>query len=240
MPAMRRQRHWAGTLGRYGIASNCKFFAVPDGALLWNAHERLPVAPVRHAGLKHQFRALRQVALELCSSGPRLPIIDPTEHTPARREAPTMPDERIEPGVKTSSFYDPALQSRAATHVSRYLEAHTDLDVLTMARRENFRRWLEAMPDLTGARPLFATLSDGVVPYMFPLLLEQAPKRFHTLKQRGLPIWRWDDEAISACSTAQTYRLSLLHLPCHQMLTHQQMDWILHTLCDVLRQGGVK
>jgi hypothetical protein len=69
---------------------------------------------------------------------------------------------------------------------------------------------------------------------MFPLLISRPDPDFFRLKQAGLPIWRWDDMAVSACPVAAGYRTQLLHLPCHQGLSDAQMNWMLALVKDVL------
>jgi dTDP-4-amino-4,6-dideoxygalactose transaminase len=54
------------------------------------------------------------------------------------------------------------------------------------------------------------------------------------LKQAGLPIFRWDDMAVSDCAVATRYRSQLLHLPCHQSLSERQMDWMVSVVTQVL------
>lgn len=72
-------------------------------------------------------------------------------------------------------------------------------------------------------------------PYMFPLYLERPDPDFFLLKKMGLPIFRWDEMAVSECAVAADYRLRLLHLPCHQTLSEQQMQWMISVLGEVLR-----
>jgi hypothetical protein len=48
-----------------------------------------------------------------------------------------------------------------------------------------------------------------------------------------MPIWRWDEMAVSNCPIASSYRLRLLHLPCHQELTATEMDWMTSVLIAV-------
>ena len=69
---------------------------------------------------------------------------------------------------------------------------------------------------------------------MFALLVDEPAQVFAALKRLGVPIWRWDSQALSGCATALRYRLGLLHLPCHQSLTPQALDWIIATLGEVL------
>jgi dTDP-4-amino-4,6-dideoxygalactose transaminase len=70
---------------------------------------------------------------------------------------------------------------------------------------------------------------------MFPLHIDQPTPHFYWLKHLGLPVWRWDEMAVSNCPVAQDYRLHLLHLPCHQSLTTDQMDWMISALQKTLR-----
>lgn len=57
---------------------------------------------------------------------------------------------------------------------------------------------------------------------------------FFALKHAGLPVWRWDDMAVSDCGVADRYRLHLLHLPCHQGLSGAQMTWMTSLVKEVL------
>jgi dTDP-4-amino-4,6-dideoxygalactose transaminase len=41
--------------------------------------------------------------------------------------------------------------------------------------------------------------------------------------------------AVSNCPVAQDYRLHLLHLPCHQSLTTDQIDWMITAVQKTLR-----
>jgi hypothetical protein len=70
---------------------------------------------------------------------------------------------------------------------------------------------------------------------MLPLLIDHPETHFFELKHLGVPIWRWDDMAVSDCAVATHYRLHLLHLPCHQELTAEQMAWMTRTVASVMR-----
>ena len=73
---------------------------------------------------------------------------------------------------------------------------------------------------------------------MFPLLIDSPQTHFHLLKLLGLPVWRWDEMAVSDCPVANKYRLGLLHLPCHQELTQSQMVWMTQVVRQVLSWVG--
>ena len=75
---------------------------------------------------------------------------------------------------------------------------------------------------------------------MFPLQIDHPESHFSALKRLGVPVWRWDDIAVSGCLIATSYRLQLLHLPCHQELTAQQLSWITTVVRKVMLQIPTK
>jgi hypothetical protein len=118
--------------------------------------------------------------------------------------------------------------------VSTIVASFTDHTRVIERRRANYRRWLVALADLAGVRPLFPNLPDGVTPYAFPLVADEAGMVFHGLRMAGIAMWRWEDMAATDCSVSASYRISLLQLPCHQDLSERQMDWMLSSVKAVL------
>ena len=92
----------------------------------------------------------------------------------------------------------------------------------------------QAVAGLRNCKALFPDLTPTCVPYMFALQIEYPEQHFHQLKHLGLPIWRWDEMAVSDCAVSTRYRLHLLHLPCHQSLTQGQMQWMTAAATKVL------
>ena len=110
----------------------------------------------------------------------------------------------------------------------------TRLSPLISRRRAHYQQWADAVAGLPGARALFPVLAPDCAPYMFPLEINMPNPSFFLLKQAGLPIWRWDDMAVSDSDVANRYRSHLLHLPCHQDLTAEQMGWMTTLVAKVL------
>ena len=144
--------------------------------------------------------------------------------------------EFAQPGKRLSSMYDPLAENLAGLSASRLIVWLSNADRIAEARRNNYRQWLNAVRRLPYCRPLFDELPDDVVPYMFPLYIEHPTPHFFILKQLGLPIWRWDEMAVSNCAVAMDYRLHLLHLPCHQSLAQPEMRWMTQTLTRVMTE----
>jgi hypothetical protein len=140
----------------------------------------------------------------------------------------------VEPGLKE---FAPHLFEWAALRSSRWLMTHATHERIARRRRENYLRWLEGMQPVSGVYPLFPDLPEDVVPYAFPLLTDTKGMAFHLLKSAGIPMWRWEDMAVTDCPVANGYRLRLLQLPCHQELRSDELDWMIRTVQSLLTES---
>jgi dTDP-4-amino-4,6-dideoxygalactose transaminase len=224
----------AGGYGQFVAASPYKFFPGADGGWLVAAGVDAATRPARWRdelrGLKQYLDAVRQPsvsAADIAALAGQLAALT--------RQAPVAGSDTQCSRPGHSPQYRAAQSGLSSLRSSRWLAGHTSLSALIDRRRANYRRWLRAVADLPHCRPLYAELPETVVPYMFPLLIEQPLPHFYWLKQLGVPVWRWDEMAASACPVAGDYRLRLLHLPCHQSLSDTEMDWLLAALTQVLR-----
>lgn len=223
-----------GKTGHYAVSSPYKFFPTPDGGLLWSNTSALPRQQLRSPGVAEEVRALVRIFMQAVSrhDAPDMDRFD--DEFALVRAGPNEPArEWIESEKAPSKLYDPGEEAVASLAVSRWITKHTDLRRLAKLRRQNYLQWLQAMESLDGCRPLFPVLPEHCVPYMFPLLIEQSQNDFATLKGLGVPIWRWDEMAASNCEVAASYRLRLLHLPCHQELSPDDMIWMTTAVASV-------
>lgn len=210
--------------GRVVVASAAKYFACPDGGMLWADPALLPPATRAPAALA-ELKAAAQLAPRRAGALPApVPGVDSAARGAERRERCERP----------SGYYDPALEQLDCLALSRWLMLRARPQAIARRRRERYGQWLEAVAPLAHARALAPELPENCAPYMFPLLISRPDPDFFRLKQAGLPIWRWDDMAVSACPVATGYRTQLLHLPCHQGLSDVQMNWMLALVKDVL------
>jgi hypothetical protein len=210
--------------GRVVVASPYKYFACPDGGMLWAPPALLP-ARGRAPGVVAELKAARSLAPRRAHG---LPAAVPGPDNAARGA------QRREHDDRPSHYYDAALEDSDSLLLSRWLIRGARPDAIARARRTRYRQWLDAAPALSRARALMPALPENSAPYMFPLLISHPDPDFFRLKQAGLPIWRWDDMAVSDCAVAQRYRTHLLHLPCHQGLSDAEMDWMLALTREVL------
>lgn len=237
------QGHPVGSYGDYAIVSARKFFAVQDGGYLissrrslnervmesagWTFNLKMALDSVEHAAAHERLRPLPLALRPLLACKSRL-----WGMIKARRGVTSI-------GPGTTSGYQyldldwvharMSLASRALVHLS------SKADIATK-RRSNYSRLADELSLRSMARPLFGQLPEDVVPYMFPLVIEQPEKVFPLLKSKGVPIWRWEELAGGECEISRRYSRSLLQLPCHQELRDQEIDWMIATIKRTLHE----
>jgi hypothetical protein len=220
-------------------ASPYKFFPGADGGWLYAPDAgALAGVAVRQPGWRDELRGLKQCFDE----ARRVPVnrVDrdalPAQVAALAAQTPLTGVDRRLSRAGPSAQYRTQHADRAALRSSRWLARHAAADALIRRRQAHYRRWLRAVAGLPHCQALYPELPDAVVPYMFALRIEHPLPHFYWLKQLGVPVWRWDEMAVSDCPVANDYRLRLLHLPCHQALRDEDMDWLLAALAEVLRR----
>ena len=221
-----------GQTGRFAISSPYKFFPCPDGGLLWsNSDAEVLPDSTTSPGAKGELRGLLQAFHDLHArpSAPDPQAIDrELEALGSKLDTPAR--EWTGDVDSLSNEYIASAETSRSLWVSRWIARHVDVASLARQRRQRYFQWVEATTGLPGCRALFPSLPEGSVPYMFPLHVQRPHERFYALKHLGLPIWRWDDMAVSGCAVAQEYRQGVFHLPCHQALSDAQMQWMIAVL----------
>jgi hypothetical protein len=234
--------HWqapgTGRFGHYVVSSPYKFIPCPDGGLL-RAQEpdRLAGLTTRRRPLLDELRGMAYIAgmarRHRAGSG-RCDVARLEDELAALKDLPSGENSRRPEAL--SADYRREEEGRAALRLSERLCRHADVAAIEGIRRRHYGRWTEALAGIPGCRPLYSVLPAGCIPYMFPLYIDRPESHFAPLKRLGVPIWRWDSIAASACPVATDYRLHLLHLPCHQRLTDREMDWLIAAVSRVLSQ----
>ena len=234
---------WHGrTLGTWGdcaIGSPSKFFACADGgtfasqgsAAAPQMQDRPAVDELR--GVSHSIEgAWRQMNRRFGADAMQALVSDSAS---VQDRFPQW-DRSTEPdGNETlSAQYQPGLESTSGLAGSRVLMRLSNVERICERRRDTYAALLAGVKNLPNCAPLFSALPDGVVPYMFPLLIELPQHRFHWLKHLGVPMYRWDELALSDCAMSGRYRLQLVHLPCHQAMHEDEVSWLLKALSLVM------
>jgi dTDP-4-amino-4,6-dideoxygalactose transaminase len=213
-----------GSFGDCAIASPYKFFASEDGGWALGLDSAAGGGP-QSPRLEDELRGMWHSFGKLRASVRRT---SPPPHEVQAVESYWNDGILDEEGF--SRQYEPTLEGRQALRWSRLVAKLSSVDRIADARRRNYSTWLEAVRNVAGCRPLFPALPDSVVPYMFPLWLDGAERPFAILKRAGVPIFRWDELAVSDCAVSRAARLGLIHLPCHQGIGKAELAWMVEVL----------
>ncbi len=221
--------HKIGTFGDYAIASPGKFFPTGEGgSLICNRSNSIAKVKVESQGLISNTKGFVKLIYSL-----------------VRRDKPPNLDLCVLPKIEenfnqievknTNSnnefvYFDVNSCLKSGLYSSYIIEKFSNHKIIMSRRRENYFHWLRLSKAIKNCSVLFdeSDVDEKVVPYAFPLLIESnASNIFHNLKLAGIPIWRWEDIAISDCNVTKRYRMSLLQLPCHQDINLSQIEWMI-------------
>lgn len=232
-----------GWHGDYTIASARKFFAIQDGGYLISNRHSIENVVLKTGGWMHNMKAALDV-LETAMAYGRLKPLSflsrpflalkfllwngiKTHHS---LQSPLSIGPGVSAGYKHLDLAWVYARMSLASHCIVYL---SDKDRIAAKRRAHYRRLASGLSHLPGVRPLFPDLSDHVVPYMFPLLVNAPDMAFALLKRNGVPIWRWEDIEPSSCDVSRRYSRCLFQLPCHQALRDSETDWIIENVKQI-------
>lgn len=228
-----------GTFGHFAVASLAKFFPVRDGGCLIigtgkNGHAEVEL----HAqSLAANASALLDGIEESVALG-RLPGLGPLVRLAhgakslVRSAVPTAKSSHTEnPALQRSGQrggFDSAWLNRRATGVSRLICRYASRSRIVERRRRNYARLVQEFSGLRRCRPIFPNLSKGVVPYMFPLWVDDLAEIFPKLEDRAVPMQRfgqflWPDMDQRICPVTQEHARHSVQLSCHQELEEKEI-----------------
>lgn len=230
-----------GSFGDFAIASTVKFCPGVEGGILVRRNRQ----PVSEDGVAAAGPAsLRSFALILQTSAQQHLAALRRAHcaieagdvpeVPAWRgqrvhDTDTVPDDR-----GRYEYFNPEDVNTKGDGLSYRLLFHLDYTFIKRKRRENFAIYAASFAGVRNCRPLFTNLPDAMVPYMFPLYVENTEWSFRELKYAGIPIWRWEQQHVLAPELAIEYGYRLLHLPCHQCLREEDIKQICARIAAII------
>jgi dTDP-4-amino-4,6-dideoxygalactose transaminase len=229
-----------GSVGDFAVASMPKFFPTVDGGMLCSA-SRI-TSHLHSSNLFGQVRAAYEM-VELARRYDRLSVLGSVVGTASavwqglrfrKSMTPAAPRLAVPPVGESMQCFNPEELSLRPTLASRLTMRWSGKIKNAERRRANYHYLSEKLSGLQRADLVFPVLPKGVVPYMFPLVLKVPARDFTPLKQRRIPIWRWEETAYSDCLVSQDYRMRLLQIPCHQGLRQSELDWMIAQLWEVL------
>ena len=242
-----------GAWGDYAIASSMKFYPTYEGGCLVSARHVLRAAPGAGAGAGFEAKSALG-ALERAFAYGRL---RPLKHLLAlplalkgvlwsrlkARQAGSgsAPAAGLAPESSDSSVrFEPAWLDRRSALFSRAVLRLAGARRVVQRRRANYARLAAALAGLPGCRPLHPALPDGVCPWVFPLLADDADALFAALRARGVPLVRFA-ELRDPGATAEAFPNSamlvrhVLGFPVHQELRADELAWLCATIGEAAR-----
>ena len=241
-----------GQWGDYAFASLTKFFPVPEAGLLVSNRRPLESDNLSPPSLRAQLKGFVDV-LEFASRHGRLRgvatllrAIFAVKNALRRGRngmggAESPHDIRVEEN-RTAIDCDMGRVSNSPLWISRQLFARQDRARLFMQRRDNYLAYANGLKHVAGAKALQPTLPVGAAPYVFPLLVDDADRVYHTLRLQGMPVFRWDrvwpQTPVLPNDFAPHWRQHLLQLLCHQDLSVADIGMVCRAVSHELSTTG--
>lgn len=234
-----------GIYGKFVAASPYKFFPGADGGLLYAPEsDDLAGIKTKPRDLMSELRGAKHL-IDRSGSHGAVPFnrsqFDQRMASLAEKTLVLGEELRV-PYTQPSRQFNGRDAGFSSLRTSRWSARASSIEDDIQRRRLHFQRLLEAVAALPCCRALYSHVPPDFTPYMFPLYIDFPTPHFYLLKHLGFPIWRWDELAVSDCPVAQDCRLHLLHIPCHQSLSDEQLDWMITALRKVmhLRVNGAR
>ena len=236
-----------GTVGDYAITSLTKFLPVREGGALVTKDPSAQTIKLASqglmVGLMETFSTLQE-SLYHKRLGLLLPLVRAVEAARLLlRNRRTGQERRINPAQARSGAQgeiDWSWIDVKASPVTAVISRFASRRRLIESRISNYRRLADAFIGLPGCRVLRPELSEGTVPYMFPLWIDNLDEVFPRLEDEAVPMQRfgqflWSGVDNTVCEHSVALSKHLVQFPCHQELTSEEIDWIIATVIKTLK-----
>jgi perosamine synthetase len=239
-----------GRTGDFAIGSLMKFFPLFDGGCLASFRREIGAVRLQSRGALFQLKAIVHIversamySHSLVARAANALIAGTIARVKQARPELNAEIAKASPAAVFGSvtFEDQWTDSKMSL-ASRAIQRVVDHDRVITRRRQHYSRYAAALADVVGGVPFRPELPEGVVPYVFPFLLNNPQAAFGALRAAGVPMYRWEDVDEKACEVTRRYKHSLVQFPCHQELTDHELERLLTTIVRVLRdtETGVR
>ena len=236
-----------GSIGDYAIASTMKFFPTSEGGCLVSSHHPITSLQLESPGVIFEVKAALD-SLERGFEYGRMGLLHKIMYLPIYlknlirgfvKKRVQSEENGSESDFSEEEFeIEEAWLNKESSFFSRYLTKRMSKTRIAVNRRKNYTILLEALSGLSGCRPLFNKLAEGVVPYVFPLLVEEPERFFKPLKNHGVPVIRfgeflWRGMDMDTCPVSTSLSKQVFQFPCHQELTPAELDWMIKEIKEI-------
>jgi hypothetical protein len=241
--------HTVGNLGDVAIGSLTKFFPVPEGGCLVSTRHALSGIALGPRGIMAEVKALANI-LEVSVDHDRLGGLNKPLAFAFRlkkifsRVGPHSPGGADSPPTSESELLtrlDRPEDQQQLARICRWIVHRAGRERIVNERRNNYAYLLERFARFPGARPLFPELPPAVVPYVFPLWVDDPQPRYALLKAERFPVFRWDWLWPGTPSIPGDYGTlwskHVFQLPCHQDLSREHLDTLVERLAGIFKKA---
>jgi dTDP-4-amino-4,6-dideoxygalactose transaminase len=239
-----------GSFGQYAIASPWKFFAIYDGGCIAMRGSGGTCLCLQRPSISFQFKSAinaleaafhyRRLCIVRHIAKPLLWLKDAIWSRIKHAAGPRVNSLSAAPNsAEGGTSFEPFWLDKRMSLASRLLMHGSDFGRIIALRRRNYQRFLNACIDIPGCHPLFPVLPETVVPYAFPLVIDEPERIFAPLKQAGVPIIRfgevlWPGVDASVCPISVEFSRKVFQFPCHQELDETELEWMIATIRSTL------
>lgn len=188
-----------GATGDFVIGSLPKFFPAVEGGCLVVRTPSLVLPRLNRPGFVAELRALWD-CFELGAAAGKLGSLNAPMSALVRlkkrlRGASQFSGEETKETIEAAQHYSTIVSSRIelqSTATVSWAVRHFNVERSAKQRRSNYEDFARLLCNEKQLRPLFPTLPEGAVPYVFPLLVDDPESLYQALRRRGIPLYRWD------------------------------------------------
>lgn len=240
-----------GTTGDYAVASCMKFLPIYEGGLICSTTRDISNIRLAPPSLMFQIKSAIN-CLETSVFYNRLGVLGRVINAFFKFKdklwayLKSLQSDRQGVGLGPSSSeggfgLDEAWIHKTMSIFSDRIIRNTELSYVAERRRQNYRTLNTSLSALPDCHPLFSTLPEHTVPWVFPLYVKNPEKYFLTLKMQGVPVWRFGEFLDSAvtkdiCPVSVEYSKHIFQFPCHQSLTEGEIDWMLNKISHIFSE----
>ena len=225
-----------GTMGDAGIYSYRKQLPIPNGAGLTVNRQRStsetstePVPRLGSTSYREVARQLVKYGLYRCGI-PRKLWGRAVTRQPGQNGALHQDSSPLYPAMS-------ALGSRIMTALE------PSFPKIVATRRGHYQHLCDAFSQFPEAIIPFASLQEGVCPYLFPVLLADRNRVIGELQRHGIPALTWPDlpdevQSDSTFGVAHRFASEIMTLPIHQDLKTAHIESMINAYREIRNTGG--
>lgn len=232
-----------GCWGDLATASLSKFFPVPEAGVLVSASRQITSYLLEPPSFLEQIKGAIDV-LEFAGMhgglGPLNKLVKKLSTLKnSRKPVGCQPIGGAPDDSETMmQMCDMGRISQKPLWISRFLGNVRSRGRNINQRRVNFTTYLDAFAPLRNVHLLHSSLPDHAVPYVFPLWVEDADRVYAEIRNRQLPVFRWDRIWPGTPSfdgdSGSAWSRHVLQLLCHQSLSSHDIKTISNEIKNIL------